>query len=599
MSESQSDQQKDVPASAATTKAGGRKKTRPTYSCLNCHKRKVKCDRVKPCGACCLRGTPSECEYGTSKRDRHFIQQSVLIENLMQTCEDLKKKLAEARALANLPPIKHEDPFSVSSPHDLERTMDADEESQDPEPQDSSLIKNSADPLGGLDSENTNIPWKTDQSSRSLFEDKRILTDPAVASSFVELFVERLIDNFSPQPASIYGGTIALREASGMRVLSPMLCTAFEAASLTFAGRREQMPEVEAAGHARYVRVLRQLQNALNDPKQNKSTEVMVVVLLFTIIEAFKQSSKHSLLKHQLGGLQLLQARTPYRHRYGIDRSLYVDLRLYWVGIHSQFRTALTGQVTAALVQRKPTFLASKEWLTVPWPGDAPSKDILHRLLDIAVDIPAYLGQIDDFAAALRSGTATSTDLVAQQTAIWDRATELQSRLNLWKSMFADTYPPGPAWEEPAPDPATKPESEIEIETTPSFPTFMCRDPATMDLVPAKLLVYPDLLSATCMTYYWALHLIVSTTDSGLGSVLGLQERYQYACNICRSMKYYVETIPGCLVSRTMFVLRTAFDAFADGMVEKEFVTEVFRHIADKFNFAVFANQCASSSVRG
>jgi hypothetical protein len=262
---------------------------------------------------------------------------------------------------------------------------------------------------------------------------------------------------------------------------------------------------------------------------------------------------------------------------------------------------ANVGQVTAALVRRKPTFLASKEWLTVPWPGDAPSKDILHRLLDIAVDIPAYLGQIDDFAAALRSGTASSTELVAQQTAIWDRATELQSRLNLWKSMFADTYPPGRAWEEPAPDEAAKPETETEIENDamPSFPTFMCRDPATMDLVPAKLLVYPDLLSATCMTYYWALHLIVSTTDSGLVSVLGLQERYQYACNICRSMKYYVETIPGCLVSRTMFVLRTAFDAFADGMVEKQFVTEVFRHIADKFNFAVFANQCASSSVRG
>jgi hypothetical protein len=236
---------------------------------------------VKPCGACCLRGTPSECEYGTSKRDRHYIEQSALIESLAQTCEDLKKQLAEARALANLPPIKHEDPF----PHDLEKMVDAEEEPQDPESQDSSLIRKSTDPSDSLVSKHADIPQNTDQASRSLSEDKRILTDPAVASSFVELFVERLIDNFSPQPASIYGGTIALREASGMRVLSPMLCTAFEAASLTFAGKREQLREVEAAGHARYVRVLRQLQNALNDPKQNKSTEVMVVVLLFTIIE--------------------------------------------------------------------------------------------------------------------------------------------------------------------------------------------------------------------------------------------------------------------------------------------------------------------------
>jgi hypothetical protein len=44
MSDSQNDQQKGLPDSTATptAKAGTRKKTRPTYSCLNCHKRKVK-----------------------------------------------------------------------------------------------------------------------------------------------------------------------------------------------------------------------------------------------------------------------------------------------------------------------------------------------------------------------------------------------------------------------------------------------------------------------------------------------------------------------------------------------------------------------------
>ncbi|KAH2853137.1 hypothetical protein KXV85_001981 [Aspergillus fumigatus] len=567
-------QPKGLPAWTATrtAKEGARKKTRTTYSCLNCHRRKVKCDRVKPCSACCLRGTPSECEYGTSKRDHHYIQQSALIDSLMKTCEDLKKQLAEARALANLPPVKPEEPFSVSSPEDhREKTVD-EERSQNPESRaSSSLIKQSADPAGRSFAQTTNTPCTTDRSSRSLSDDKRILTDPAVASSFVEVFVERLIDNFSPQPASVYGGTVALREASRMRILSPMLCTAFEAASLTFAGRREQIREVEAVGHARYVRVLRQLQTALNDPKQNKSTEVMVVVLLFTIIEAFKHSTKDSLLKHQLGGLQLLQARTPYRHRYGIDRSLYVDLRLYW-GFCNR------GRAPAQPQGQRPQRVGAP-------PG----------LLDIAVDIPAYLGQIDRFTAALHSGTVPSTELVAQQTALWDRATELQSRLNRWKTMFADTYPPGQAWEEPAADTATRPESDPQT----TFPTFLYRDPATMRLRPAPLLVYPDLLSATCMTFYWALHLTLSTADSGLGSVLGLQERYQYACNICRSMKYYVENTPGGLVSRIMFVLRTAFDASADGMVEKAFVTEVFRHIADKFHFSVFANQCASFSVSG
>ncbi|EAW08556.1 Zn(II)2Cys6 transcription factor [Aspergillus clavatus NRRL 1] len=612
MSESErNQQQQDVPASSVIAKAGTRKKIRPTYSCLNCHKRKVKCDRVKPCGACCLRGTPSECEYGTSKRDRHYIQQSALIENLMQTCEDLKTQLAEARALANLPPLKEEDAASVSSPssHSLARSekttfYEEDDRGEVVGPHITPSIKQPSSLLKELPSKESEelSSWKAyalsgegrpdrvaDQMSRSPSHDKKVLTDPALANSLIELFVERLIDNFSPQPAEVYGGTIALREASGMRVFSPLLCSAFEAACLTFAGRRHQIREVETVGHARYVRVLRLLQTALNDPKQSKSTEVLVVVLLFTIIEvipvlpsyafqaaeryqAFKQSSKDSLLNHQLGGLQLLQSRTPYRHRYGIERSLYVDLRLYWV--------------TAALVKRKPTFLASKEWLTVPWPGDAPSKDIQHRLLDIAVDIPAYLAQVDEFADALKSGTTSSSELVSIQSSIWERAAELHSRLRLWKSMFADTDPHGQPWEE----------SNTNSES--DFPIFRCRNPTTMEVVTAQLLMYPNAMAATCMTYYWALDLIISTPDSGLASMLSPQERYQRACNICRSMKYYCESVPGYLVSRIMFVLRTAFDAFSDGMIEKQFAADVFRYIGDKFQFAVFSNHCASSSVK-
>lgn len=101
----------------------------------------------------------------------------------------------------------------------------------------------------------------------------------------MELFVERLITTFSPEDHTKYGGTIALREASGMRVFSPFLCNAFEAASLTVAGRRSQNRSIEVAGHSRYVRTLRQLQKALYDPKDSKSTEVLVVVLLATIVE--------------------------------------------------------------------------------------------------------------------------------------------------------------------------------------------------------------------------------------------------------------------------------------------------------------------------
>ncbi|PYH73313.1 Zn(II)2Cys6 transcription factor domain-containing protein [Aspergillus vadensis CBS 113365] len=546
------------PEASGAAKAGSRKKIRPTYSCLNCHKRKVKCDRVKPCGACCLRGTPSECEYGTSKRDRHYIQQSALIENLLRSCENLKQQLAEARQLANLPAIKDED-GSLPSSQALYSIKESD-----------NSVDDGDDSLDELDLSSKAADNQSLASPNAVaLEEQRTRKE---TNALIEFYVERLVNDFSPTQVS---GTIALREARSLRVFSPILCSAFEAASLTFAGRRDGNRSVEVAGHSRYLRVLRSLQHALYDPQQGKSTEVLVVVLLATIIEAFKQTSKDSLLKHQLGGLELLRTRTPYRHRHGIERSLYVDLRMYWV--------------TAALVHRKPTFLAEKDWLTVPWPGDGPAKDILQRLLDVAVHIPGYLAQVDEFSALLKGGDKPPSELVNMQSAIWERATELQGLLQVWKNMYADTYPSGGPWEE----------SPSEADPTDDFPKFRCRNPSTMQVIVGQNIMYPDLLLATSMTFYWALGLIISTTDPGLVSVLGLQERYQYACNICRSMKYYTQNIPGCLISRVMFILRTAFDNFADGMIEKESMAEIFTYIGRKFELPVFSNKCTSSSVKG
>jgi hypothetical protein len=225
----------------------------------------------------------------------------------------------------------------------------------------------------------------------------------------------------------------------------------------------------------------------------------------------------------------------------------------------------------------------------VPWPADGPPKDILQRLLDIAVDIPAYLSQIDIFLAQLQrgsTGASSPAELVPLQTTIWEQALELQTRLHMWKAMYADTYAKG------------APREEIDEPSADGFPVFRCRDPNTLQVLPAQVLVYPDILLATAMCFYWALGLVVSATDDGLTSVLGQAERYQYACNICRSAKYLIQNIPGCLVSRLMFMLRTAFDTFSDGMIEKEFMTELFLFIGRKLEFPVFSNQCTSSSIR-
>jgi hypothetical protein len=52
---------------------------------------------------------------------------------------------------------------------------------------------------------------------------------------------------------------------------------------------------------------------------------------MLTERQAFNQSSPGAILKHQQGGLELLRLRTPYRHRTGLEQSLFVDLRMFWV----------------------------------------------------------------------------------------------------------------------------------------------------------------------------------------------------------------------------------------------------------------------------
>lgn len=94
------DQQTSQVASSATEepKAKGptRTKNRPQQSCNQCRERKVKCDRAKPCRACCIRGQESECEYVTNNEDRFQISQADVIERLRKEVSRLKRDLADA-----------------------------------------------------------------------------------------------------------------------------------------------------------------------------------------------------------------------------------------------------------------------------------------------------------------------------------------------------------------------------------------------------------------------------------------------------------------------------------------------------------------------
>ncbi|OCL14757.1 hypothetical protein AOQ84DRAFT_371003, partial [Glonium stellatum] len=67
---------------------------RQLLSCTKCRERKVKCDRTKPCSACCARGQPKECHFVVAEGgDYSPIQQSYELRKLRAENLRLKERL--------------------------------------------------------------------------------------------------------------------------------------------------------------------------------------------------------------------------------------------------------------------------------------------------------------------------------------------------------------------------------------------------------------------------------------------------------------------------------------------------------------------------
>lgn len=101
----------------------------------------------------------------------------------------------------------------------------------------------------------------------------------------LDIFIERFVDAFSPQVGEKSGQAGALRRAAEIRMFSPILTDAFETVSVAFFGRSIQDKGIEASGFRTYPRVLRSLQEALQDPERSKAESTLVTVILLMAFE--------------------------------------------------------------------------------------------------------------------------------------------------------------------------------------------------------------------------------------------------------------------------------------------------------------------------
>ncbi|KAF2657015.1 hypothetical protein K491DRAFT_743597 [Lophiostoma macrostomum CBS 122681] len=98
---------------------GGRRRQsgqqqRQLLSCTKCRERKVKCDRTKPCSACCARGQPKECQFVAEGGDYAPIQQSYELRKLRTENLRLKERLRASKI-----PIEDNETEHATSPGPL------------------------------------------------------------------------------------------------------------------------------------------------------------------------------------------------------------------------------------------------------------------------------------------------------------------------------------------------------------------------------------------------------------------------------------------------------------------------------------------------
>jgi hypothetical protein len=154
---------------------------------------------------------------------------------------------------------------------------------------------------------------------------------------------------------------------------------------------------------------------------------------------------------------------------------------------------------------------------------------------------------------------------------------DIERKLHGWKHHWADHYPNGQPTEKVS-----------DHKDNNGFPVFRHVDLRTGMLTIAPTLVYPDGWLAESMCLYWMTFLILTPADPRGTGGISPHTQYTYACNICRSLQYYVGAIPGPQVFRIGIPMRTALDYFGNASTEGQFIMDIFHLIGRKFSVPLF-----------
>ena len=106
-----------------------------------------------------------------------------------------------------------------------------------------------------------------------------------------------------------------------------LLDAAIRAVSMVHLGRITGSDQFVHESRQFYGQALRLLNKALADPEKGMASETLSATVLLSFYEMFASNSNQAWLRHAGGAGALMQLRGPGRHRYGLDRDVYLAYR--------------------------------------------------------------------------------------------------------------------------------------------------------------------------------------------------------------------------------------------------------------------------------
>ncbi|ETI24530.1 hypothetical protein G647_03899 [Cladophialophora carrionii CBS 160.54] len=190
------------------------------------------------------------------------------------------------------------------------------------------------------------------------------------------------------------------------------LTDAFSALSISRVGQGHKDVRLVHESAKVYGKALKELQLALFDANRMHSDHVLMACMLLGLYEVFEGPAlnSRSWLAHAAGAARLVELRGPKRHQH-------------W-DAHHPFLASRIPTIYAAIVQRKATYLASPEWLTIPW--EFQHRTYFDRMVDLGTVVPGILQKFD----ILRESEADTTGSLIQ---LLEDCRDLQSKMDRWK----------------------------------------------------------------------------------------------------------------------------------------------------------------------